>query len=53
MTKVGTIRPLLFDENLIIALSNKWIDKFTNIPEFDVIIDNKGGLCIISSAGVN
>lgn len=52
MTKIGTIQPLLFDENLIIALSNKWVDEFTKIPEFDVIIDNEGRLCIISSTGV-
>ncbi len=48
MTSLGTVKPLLFDQSLIISLSKDWLTNFSTIPEFDVIIDKKGRLCIIS-----
>ena len=48
MKNLGTIKPLLFDRNLIISLSKEWINKFSRIPTFDVIIDKRGRLCIVS-----
>ncbi len=48
MTSIGTVKPLLFDQSLIISLSKDWLTNFSKIPEFDVKIDNKGRLCIIS-----
>jgi hypothetical protein len=48
LTKITTIRPLLFDDNLIIAFSKQWLDMFSKIPEFEVSIDGKGRLCLVS-----
>ena len=52
MTNLGTVKPLLFDQNLIISLSKEWINKFSRIPIFNVIIDKGGRLCIISEEGL-
>lgn len=52
MTNLGTISPLIFEDNLIIALSKDWINHFQSMPKFDVSIDKKGRLCIISSEEV-
>ena len=43
-----TVKSLLFENSLIISLSKDWLNYFSKIPEFDVIIDNKGRLCITS-----
>lgn len=48
MTNLGTISPLIFNESLIIALTKDWINHFHSVPKFDVSIDKKGKLCIIS-----
>lgn len=52
MIRLGTVKPLLFDQNLIISLSKEWINKFSRIPIFNVIIDKRGRLCIISEEGL-
>lgn len=52
MTRLGTISPLLFEESLIIALAKDWINHFQSVPKFDVSIDKKGRLCIISEEGL-
>ena len=48
MNNLGTISPLIFEDNLIIALTKDWINHFQSVPKFDVSIDKKGRLCIIS-----
>ena len=48
MTNLGTISPLLFNESLIIALAKDWINHFQSVPKFDVSIDKKGRLLLIS-----
>ena len=48
MTRLGTISPLIFQDNLIISLTKDWINHFQSVPKFDVSIDKKGRLCIIS-----
>lgn len=48
MTRLGTISPLIFQDSLIISLTKDWINHFQSVPKFDVSIDKKGRLCIIS-----
>jgi len=48
MTRLGTISPLIFSDSLIISLTKDWINHFQSVPKFDVSIDKKGRLCIIS-----
>ena len=52
LTNLGIITPLLFEQCLIIALTKDWIDQFSSIPKFDVSINKKGRLCIISVEGL-
>ena len=52
MTSLGTVKPLLFENSLIISLSKDWLTHFSKIPEFDVIINDKGQLCITSQEKV-
>jgi len=52
MTHLGTVKPLLFERSLIISLTQEWLDHFGKMPKFDVSIDKKGRLCIISSEEV-
>lgn len=52
MTNLGTISPLIFEDSLIIALSKDWINHFQSVPKFDVRIDNKGRLCIVSKNSI-
>jgi len=48
MTNLGTISPLIFEDSLIIALTKNWVNHFQSMPKFDVSIDKKGRLCIVS-----
>jgi len=41
---VCTVKPILFEDNLLLSLSKNWIDLFGNIPEFSVSLDNQGRL---------
>ena len=52
MIHLKTVKPLLFEGNLILSLSKDWLTHFSKIPEFDVIIDDKGQLCITSQEKV-
>jgi len=48
LSNLGSITPTFFENYLILSLSKDWINKFSGIPEFVVIIDNKRRLCIAS-----
>lgn len=48
MTRLGTISPLIFQDSLIISLTKDWINYFQSVPKFDVSIDKKGRLLLIS-----
>ena len=48
MKKITDIVPHLVEDHLIISLSKKWINLFSKIPEFEVLIDSKNRLVIIS-----
>jgi len=48
MKKLSQIDPYLFENQLIIAISNEWISVFGRIPRFDVIFDDEGRLILQS-----
>ncbi len=48
MKKITEIVPHLVEDHLIISFSKKWVDLFSKIPEFEVLIDSKNKLVIIS-----
>lgn len=48
MKKITDIVPHLIEDHLIISFSKKWVDLFSKIPEFEVLIDSKNRLVIIS-----
>ena len=48
MIHLKTVKSLLFENSLIISLSKDWLTHFSQIPEFDVKIDNDGRLCMTS-----
>ena len=52
MINLKTVKSLLFEQSLILSLSKDWLTYFSKIPKFDVIIDNKGRLCITSQEKV-
>ncbi len=52
MINLGTITPMNFDRYLIFSLSNDWIEKFSGIPKFSIMIDKKGRLCITSESSI-
>ena len=41
MKKICRIKPYLFEDSLVIALSKDWINFFSNIPTFDVTYENR------------
>jgi len=47
MKTISKIKPYLFDNYLIIALSKDWIDVCKGIPEFSVILDNNQRICLV------
>jgi hypothetical protein len=52
MIHVVTVKSLLFENSLIISLSKDWLNYFSKIPEFDVMINDKDRLCITSQEKV-
>jgi len=48
MKRLSDITSYLFEDHIIISLSKDWINVFKAIPEFEVIIDNKKRLHLIS-----
>jgi len=52
MIHLVTVKSLLFENSLIISLSKDWLNYFSKIPEFGVVIDNDGRLCITSQEKV-
>ena len=52
LINLGTVTPMNFEGYLIFSLSKDWIDKFSGIPKFDVIINKNGKLCITSVSSI-
>ncbi len=45
--KLGVVTPYLHENFLVLALDRKWIEVFGTIPNFTVIIDEKGRFVLI------
>ena len=52
MEKVGKAKTTLFEDFLVLGLAKEWLDVFGELPEFDVQIDNKRRLHIISTKSI-
>ena len=52
MKKITDIVPHLIEDHLIISFSKKWVELFSKIPEFEVLIDSNNKLVIISKDGI-
>jgi len=52
MQKIGKTKPTLFEDFLLLSLHKDWLDVFGEIPEFDVQIDSKRRLHIISTKSI-
>jgi hypothetical protein len=52
MINLGTITPMNFDGYLILSLSKDWINQFSGIPKFSVMINKSGKLCITSESSI-
>ena len=48
MKKISEVKSFLFDNHIILSFSKDWIDVFKEIPEFEVMIDSKNRLHLIS-----
>ena len=46
--QIGVITPYLFEDNLLITLSKKWIDVFEKLPTFKVQVDSDRRLNLTS-----
>ena len=53
MKELGLVKPFLFENNLILSLSSRWIEVIGQIPTFHVFIDKSGRLVIQSKEIVN
>lgn len=49
LNKITTTTCHLFDDYLLISLTNNWIGVFGRIPEFDVMIDSDDKLRLTST----
>jgi len=38
---ITVVKPLIFEDNLLLAFTKDWIEKFGKIPEFEIKIINK------------
>lgn len=50
MEKFKIIKPCLFQDSLVISLTKEWINHFNEIPEFEVFVDNKKRLHLVSKS---
>ena len=47
MKDICTIKPHLFENNLVISLSSKWIQIIGQISTFKATVDHKNRICLI------
>ncbi|GEM_PF-1979097 len=52
MKNLGIYDSFLFDEHILISLDKKWIEVFGEIPKFEVKIDSKGKLHLVSTKSI-
>jgi len=48
MRKISEVKSYLFDNHIILSLSQEWLNAFNQLPEFDVLIDDKNRLQLVS-----
>ena len=48
MKRLSDVTSYLFDDHIIISFEKEWITIFKRLPEFEVLIDNKKRLHLIS-----
>jgi len=53
MKKISHITSYLFESQLIISLSKDWMKTFGGLPQFDVFIDEKNRLHLVSKKQEN
>ena len=53
MKKISHITSYLFESQLIISLSRDWMKTFGGLPQFDVFIDEKNRLHLVSKKQEN
>ena len=49
MEKIGEFGSFLFEGYIVILLHKEWLDLFGEIPRFEIKLDNKRKLCIVST----
>ncbi len=52
MEKVGKAKTTLFEGFLVLGLDKDWLDVFGELPEFEVQIDNKRKLHLLSTKSI-
>lgn len=52
LINLGIITPMNLDGYLIFSLSKEWINRFSGIPKFRIMINNNGKLCITSELSI-
>ena len=48
MKKISEVKSCLFDNHIILSFSQDWLNAFSKLPEFDVLIDDRNRLQLIS-----
>jgi len=49
---IAKVKPMIFENSLVLSLSAEWIHVFSDIPQFLVSIDRKGHLVLQSGSTV-
>ncbi|MBT4325456.1 MAG: hypothetical protein HOD60_00910 [Candidatus Nitrosopelagicus sp.] len=52
MRKFASIKPFYFDDSILFSITKNWINQFNSMPEFDVFIDSKNKMHLISKQKV-
>jgi len=48
MKKIDSVRSFSFEDSILVSLTKDWINHFNGIPEFEVFLDNKRRLHLVS-----
>jgi len=52
MRKFASIKSFYFDDSILFSITKNWINQFNGMPEFDVFIDSKNKMHLISKQKV-
>ena len=53
MKRIGMIKSFFFADSFLISLAKDWINHLNGIPEFEVFVDGKNRLHLISKTRVS